>query len=114
MTLIKGSYHCDCEVGYKNVGETCEDVEECIEQSHLCHAHAICINTYGSYKCQCTEGYKGTGRECENVDECNDNNLNKCGNHAELRFQNVFLIQPYGWRRLLTRNMKPTKSVLIQ
>lgn len=89
MTLIKGSYHCDCEVGYKNVGETCEDVEECIEQSHLCHAHATCINTYGSYKCQCTEGYKGTGRECENVDECNDNNLNKCGNHAEFRFQNV-------------------------
>ena len=87
MMLVKGSYHCDCEVGYKKTEEICEDVDECKEQSHLCHAHATCINNDGSYNCQCAEGYTGTGRECENVDECTGTNLNKCGNHAELRFQ---------------------------
>ena len=105
MTLEIGSYHCDCEVGYKNSAETCKDVDECIEQSHLCHAHATCINNDGSYKCQCAEGYAGTGRECENVDECTDTNLNKCGNHAERRFQKVKEIKVRDWLRLLTRNL---------
>ena len=70
-------------MGYQKAKTTCEDVDECEQQSHLCHAHATCINTSGSYNCQCVEGYTGTGRECQNVDECSDSNLNRCGNNAE-------------------------------
>ena len=70
-------------MGYQKAETTCEDVDECEQQSHLCHALATCINTSGSYNCQCVKGYKGTGRECQNVDECSDSNLNRCGNNAE-------------------------------
>nr|XP_058940498.1 loricrin-like [Pocillopora verrucosa] len=56
-------YICLCPDGY--TGENCEkDRNECIDNSHDCHAKAVCNNTEGSFTCNCTEGYQGNGRNC--------------------------------------------------
>ncbi|CAH3150626.1 unnamed protein product [Pocillopora meandrina] len=56
-------YICLCPDNY--TGENCEkDRNECIDNSHDCHAKAVCNNTEGSFTCSCTEGYQGNGRNC--------------------------------------------------
>ena len=40
----------------------CLDRNECIDNTHNCHAKAVCNNTEGSFSC--TEGYQGDGRNC--------------------------------------------------
>lgn len=41
------------------------DHDECVDDTHICHVKATCINTEGSYSCECQPGYIGTGRNCE-------------------------------------------------
>ena len=43
---------------------SCEDVDECVDGSHNCHAEAMCSNTEGSFTCTCNTGYEGDGKEC--------------------------------------------------
>ena len=38
------------------------DIDECFEDSHGCHADAICHNTQGSYNCTCP-----SGKLCHNI-----------------------------------------------
>ena len=40
----------------------CLDRNECIDNTHDCHAKAVSNNTEGSFSC--TEGYQGDGRNC--------------------------------------------------
>ncbi|XP_066022667.1 ALK tyrosine kinase receptor-like [Pocillopora verrucosa] len=62
-------YICLCPHNY--TGENCEkDKNECIDNTHDCHAKAVCSNTEGSFTCNCIEGYQGNGRNCTDVDEC--------------------------------------------
>jgi hypothetical protein len=47
------------------------DLNECVDGTHLCSAHANCTNTpVGSYSCNCSSGYAGTGRHCVDINEC--------------------------------------------
>ncbi|KAG0712253.1 Fibrillin-3 [Chionoecetes opilio] len=100
-----GSYSCHelprafCPAGYKPSNGTasgCEDVDECVEGLHSCHAvRELCMNEIGKYRCEaillnevnaernqfgrashvqeCPEGFGFdlTTRQCLDIDECN-------------------------------------------
>ncbi|XP_004768021.1 hemicentin-1 isoform X1 [Mustela putorius furo] len=48
-----GSYQCICPPGYQLMlnGKTCQDVDECLEQSVRCGPNRMCFNMRGSYQC---------------------------------------------------------------
>ncbi|CAG9855512.1 unnamed protein product [Phyllotreta striolata] len=55
------SFYCDCEPGYKLVGnKTCKDINEC-EIPGKCSQ--LCINDKGGFKCQCESGYMRDPRD---------------------------------------------------
>lgn len=82
-----GSYHCDCQKGYKPIlGRRCQgmsfhtfyitqililvlvllftflhsvsDIDECALERSLCQPHGVCENRPGGYVCVCNDGYK--------------------------------------------------------
>jgi hypothetical protein len=69
-----GRNRCECEPGYRGDGTTCNDVDECTDQTDDCVSLATCSNEDGGFVCVCDAGYQGDGREsgngCTNVDEC--------------------------------------------
>ncbi|KAL4635075.1 hemicentin-1 [Arapaima gigas] len=48
-----GSYRCLCPNGYRLMtnGKTCQDINECLEQSIQCGLNRMCFNMRGSYQC---------------------------------------------------------------
>lgn len=48
---------CKCAVGFIEVYENCQNVDEC--QNSPCHFTAQCIDTPGSFKCTCPKGTVG-------------------------------------------------------
>ena len=42
----------------------CYDVDECVQNLHLCLSNERCLNTAGSYECGCAIGYERIGTEC--------------------------------------------------
>ncbi|EDV50450.2 uncharacterized protein Dere_GG14439, isoform C [Drosophila erecta] len=48
------SFSCICPTGYRSGVSSCQDIDECAEDMHLC-SHT-CQNTPGGYQCQCPEG----------------------------------------------------------
>ncbi|XP_066928778.1 cartilage oligomeric matrix protein-like [Clytia hemisphaerica] len=83
-----GSYECRCKEGYESDGETCVDINECLENP--CSEHAKCINRSPGFQCtKCRFGYegeqiKGLGREFarNNKQVCKDKNECMNGEHA--------------------------------
>ncbi|XP_046406118.1 fibulin-1-like isoform X2 [Ischnura elegans] len=67
-----GSYKCLCKPGFKEGpdGITCEDVDECTENSNVCQQK--CLNAWGSYRCTCNPGFTlhSDNRTCRDIDEC--------------------------------------------
>ncbi|XP_023257442.1 uncharacterized protein LOC111651664 [Seriola lalandi dorsalis] len=63
---------CHCRPGFTLLddGQTCRDLDECVEVQHQCQQR--CINTFGSFKCSCDEGYQPGHDQtsCPDVDEC--------------------------------------------
>ena len=60
-----------CEDGFSGQGVgSCDDIDECAEETHSCHEYAVCKNTVGSWDCKCNHGYEGTGDQCKDLDEC--------------------------------------------
>ena len=50
---------CACDAGFKGDGQTCDDIDECVDQLDNCHATATCTNTDGSFTCACPPGTVG-------------------------------------------------------
>ncbi|CAH1775918.1 unnamed protein product [Owenia fusiformis] len=62
---------CTCVDGFFGDGQTCQQVDECVEQLHECSELQYCEDLDGSYICLCKEGYTKTAdNECEDNDEC--------------------------------------------
>ncbi|KAM9293960.1 nidogen-2 [Gastrophryne carolinensis] len=57
-----GVFTCECFAGYARSGQTCIDVDECVERR--CHPDAACTNVPGSFSCQCNPGFTGDGFQC--------------------------------------------------
>jgi len=43
------------------------DLNECILETHNCHANATCTNIPGSFSCTCKIGYLGNGTFCQGL-----------------------------------------------
>ncbi|CAF98674.1 unnamed protein product, partial [Tetraodon nigroviridis] len=65
----RGSYTCNCPLGYQRNGDHCIDRNECSLTHYCMHA---CVNTQGSYYCDCNIGYKldSNNHTCVDIDEC--------------------------------------------
>uniref|UniRef100_A0A8D3D335 Fibulin-1 n=1 Tax=Scophthalmus maximus TaxID=52904 RepID=A0A8D3D335_SCOMX len=68
---------CACHDGYQLQSDkvNCEDINECLTDSHNCISGQTCINTEGSFRCQretsCGTGYELTDSNgCRDIDEC--------------------------------------------
>ncbi|XP_074523241.1 uncharacterized protein LOC141788253 [Halichoeres trimaculatus] len=70
-----GRTECHCRPGFTLLddGQTCRDVDECVEEQHQCQQR--CDNTFGSFKCSCDDGYQQAQDQisCTDTDECADN-----------------------------------------
>ncbi|XP_063876640.1 hemicentin-1-like isoform X2 [Scylla paramamosain] len=58
-----GNYVCLCPPGYRlnRNQRTCDDIDECVEQSVKCGVEEVCFNQRGSYRCvamHCPPGYQ--------------------------------------------------------
>ncbi|XP_056324437.1 latent-transforming growth factor beta-binding protein 3 isoform X2 [Danio aesculapii] len=66
------SAQCVCKLGFLLLEDqrTCRDLDECVEELHLCQQ--ACENTLGSYRCSCSPGFQlsADGTSCSDVDEC--------------------------------------------
>jgi hypothetical protein len=56
-----------CPEGSEEVGDTCDDIDECALGIDDCHVNATCTNVTGSYTCACNEEFTGNGVDCEFV-----------------------------------------------
>ncbi|XP_035376185.1 fibulin-2 isoform X2 [Electrophorus electricus] len=74
--VVRGLPRCSCFLGYslKADGHTCEDLNECVTNTHTCQHHERCVNTVGAFMCEkqmsCPSGYQLRNGVCEDVDEC--------------------------------------------
>lgn len=62
-----GRFECVCNPGYRLSDDfrTCENVDECAEETAECSEVSTCVDTDGTYECECNEGYWGpTCAEC--------------------------------------------------
>ncbi|XP_030621020.1 hemicentin-1 [Chanos chanos] len=81
---IIGGFTCACPSGFtiSTESNTCQDIDECAQGSHMCHYNQKCVNTLGTYRCQaqCGPGFKPSvvGTSCEDVDECQESSVSPC------------------------------------
>ncbi|KAM7402735.1 hypothetical protein PAMP_017949 [Pampus punctatissimus] len=75
-TAVAGRARCSCFPGFslKTDGRMCEDVDECVTNTHSCRPSERCVNTVGSFVCElqvtCPAGYQMRNSVCEDIDEC--------------------------------------------
>ncbi|XP_045518801.1 fibulin-2-like [Pieris brassicae] len=52
--------------------QICEDIDECVEGTHLCDQYQNCLNTNGSHECRCKLGFEldHTTGACTDINEC--------------------------------------------
>ncbi|XP_032377048.1 fibulin-2 isoform X1 [Etheostoma spectabile] len=74
-----GNYICQrlitCPPGYQISNDICEDINECVQQSHNCGFGFECVNTEGSFRCnpkpRCHGGFiQDVQGNCIDIDEC--------------------------------------------
>uniref|UniRef100_A0A673GE11 Fibulin-2-like n=1 Tax=Sinocyclocheilus rhinocerous TaxID=307959 RepID=A0A673GE11_9TELE len=75
-SVVRGLAQCSCFPGFSLMadGHTCEDVNECVTNTHTCQADERCVNTVGGFVCErqisCSSGYQLRNGVCEDIDEC--------------------------------------------
>uniref|UniRef100_A0A671VZM9 Fibulin 2 n=1 Tax=Sparus aurata TaxID=8175 RepID=A0A671VZM9_SPAAU len=74
-----GSFTCQrlitCPPGHQINNDICEDINECVQQSHNCGPGFECVNTEGSFRCnpkpRCPVGFSQDAQgSCTDIDEC--------------------------------------------
>uniref|UniRef100_A0A8C6YE82 Fibulin-1 n=1 Tax=Naja naja TaxID=35670 RepID=A0A8C6YE82_NAJNA len=74
--MVEGEIVCSCSLGFVLLsdGVSCEDINECVSDTHTCKRGEHCINTIGSFMClqqlSCQSGYELKDGECVDIDEC--------------------------------------------
>ncbi|XP_034293623.1 fibulin-2 [Pantherophis guttatus] len=74
--MVEGEIVCSCSLGFVLLsdGVSCEDINECVSDTHTCKRGEHCINTIGSFTClqqlSCQSGYEFRDGECVDIDEC--------------------------------------------
>ncbi|XP_062609554.1 uncharacterized protein LOC134271353 [Saccostrea cucullata] len=72
---LEGSYQCNCKEGFQRNQSSCEDIDECSDDSlYNCPENTKCENLYGNYTCACSKGYLNIDSICKDVDECDNGN----------------------------------------
>ena len=66
---MQSALGCECNAGFEQLGDDCNDIDECNTGDHNCDSDASCSNDHGSFECSCNVGYEGNGVDCDNVDE---------------------------------------------
>jgi len=91
---------------FQGSGRTCNDVDECADNSHYCNtAHSTCNNTVGDFNCDCQIGYETQdGKICVDIDECNFDTV-CAGANQEYGLLNILLI--YNVSRKKSINFRP-------
>ena len=71
---------CEVEIGWRCAAEpsTCEDIDECAEQTDDCDENATCENASPSYSCTCDTGYEGDGTACAELPSCGIGDTRSC------------------------------------
>ncbi|XP_028302892.1 fibulin-2 isoform X2 [Gouania willdenowi] len=85
-TAVGGRGLCSCFPGFSLMddGLTCEDVDECVTNTHSCRQSQMCVNMVGSFVCEqqrrisCPEGFQQRRNVCVDIDECEDG-THTCG-----------------------------------
>ncbi|XP_061182283.1 mucin-like protein [Saccostrea echinata] len=72
---LEGSYQCNCKEGFQRNKTSCEDIDECSDDSlYNCPENTRCENLYGNYTCSCMKGFQSKDSVCKDVDECTSGN----------------------------------------
>ncbi|XP_058229663.1 fibulin-2 isoform X2 [Hemibagrus wyckioides] len=75
-SAVEGLARCSCFPGFSLMsdGRTCEDLNECVTNTHTCEPNERCVNTVGAFMCErqisCSSGYQLRNGVCEDIDEC--------------------------------------------
>uniref|UniRef100_A0A8B9GTU2 Fibulin 2 n=1 Tax=Astyanax mexicanus TaxID=7994 RepID=A0A8B9GTU2_ASTMX len=70
-SVVRGKARCSCFPGFSLMadGQSCEDLNECVTNTHTCLAGERCVNTVGAYVCErlisCPSGYQLRNGVCE-------------------------------------------------
>ncbi|NXY91212.1 STAB1 protein, partial [Alcedo cyanopectus] len=69
----EGTAMCDCKLGYRRSGSTCQAQDPCAPSP--CSPFAVCkVLGPQKYQCTCKEGFQGDGKICQPINPCVDNN----------------------------------------
>uniref|UniRef100_A0A8B9GIG8 Stabilin 1 n=1 Tax=Amazona collaria TaxID=241587 RepID=A0A8B9GIG8_9PSIT len=68
-----GTAMCDCKLGYRKSGSTCQAEDPCAASP--CSPFAVCkVLGPRKYQCTCKEGFQGDGKICQPINPCVENN----------------------------------------
>uniref|UniRef100_A0A663EV22 Stabilin 1 n=1 Tax=Aquila chrysaetos chrysaetos TaxID=223781 RepID=A0A663EV22_AQUCH len=68
-----GTAMCDCKLGYRKSGNTCQALDPCAASP--CSPFAVCkVLGPRKYQCTCKDGFQGDGKICQPINPCVDSN----------------------------------------